>query len=333
MKLKSLKYLSCPSCKSDFLSVQKSTAANLESGHIVCSNKKCRRRYFIRNGLANLTVYQKTNEKKAAASFGYEWQQYFNNKFEKKTVFGRDEMSDLEYFFRSTGTRPSSIKQKRILDAGCGSSKLTALLSNNRPEIVIGFDIHDYIKLSYEKNKRIANVEIVQANIFNPPFKRGIFDIVWCNGVVHHTPDPYKAFLEISKLVKKGGRLYVWGYEKRFSPFKFTKDIFRFLKLDRLPYPYLKLISSFLAVIFLWLNRISLFLLLPFKSIIFKNYYIGHSLRKRNYDELTMTWFDALSPKYDYRFREEEIVNWFLGQGYKNIIKNPHKIGICGTKS
>ena len=40
------------------------------------------------------------------------------------------------------------------------------------------------------------------------------FDFVWCNGVLHHTKDPYKAFQIVSKALKDEGYILIGLYNK-----------------------------------------------------------------------------------------------------------------------
>jgi hypothetical protein len=55
-------------------------------------------------------------------------------------------------------------------------------------------------------------------------------------------------------------------------------------------------------------------------------------LRPRTIPELKLTWFDALSPEFDTRHSEEEVVSWFYGQGFSNVraLEEP-KVGVRGV--
>ena len=54
----------------------------------------------------------------------------------------------------------------------------------------------------------------VQASGDALPFKNGVFDFVYCWGVLHHTKDPSKTLREVWRVVKPGGRLAIWVYPK-----------------------------------------------------------------------------------------------------------------------
>jgi SAM-dependent methyltransferase len=74
-------------------------------------------------------------------------------------------------------------------------------------------------------------------NLFKPPLKSNSFDLVICNGVLHHTKNPYLGFKTIAKLVKKDGYILIGLYNKygrlttdmRRNIFNFTGSTFKFL--------------------------------------------------------------------------------------------------------
>src|SRR5437870_4245813 len=123
---------------------------------------------------------------------------------------------------------------KLLLDAGCGNGTLTAMLSTLGMEVV-GLDLHDRLGLANRQKalyagERRENVHFVQGNLFNPPLKRGSFDLIYCSGVIHHMPNTKESFKKLIPLVKKGGRLYVWVYGNRGLVFRMLMESGRFLR-------------------------------------------------------------------------------------------------------
>ncbi|PIR08919.1 hypothetical protein COV53_00470 [Candidatus Gottesmanbacteria bacterium CG11_big_fil_rev_8_21_14_0_20_37_11] len=265
-------------------------------------------------------------------SFGYEWNLFISGKTERNSLFGRTTIDDLNYFLKSVGLNKNQIKDKLILDAGCGSGRLTKQLAKLGAKKVYGVDIHSSINKVKENCRDIPNLRIIQADIFNLPFKSNIFDVVWCNGVIHHTADPYLAFHKLVKIVKPGGKLYIWVYEKKFSPYKFVKDVFRFTHLDRLSYPLLFKVCQLFSIISVIFHSIYKIVTIPIYPFYNRSRYFLKTLRKRSYEEFLMTWFDILSPKYDFRYSKKQIIKWFTENGFKNLLFYENQIGICGTK-
>jgi SAM-dependent methyltransferase len=52
----------------------------------------------------------------------------------------------------------------------------------------------------------------MQMNLFRPAFKPERFDVVLCNGVLHHTADPFGGFKGLVPLVKPGGHIIIGLY-------------------------------------------------------------------------------------------------------------------------
>ena len=106
---------------------------------------------------------------------------------------------------------------KDVLEVGCGTGQLTnyfAIGSNNR---VVGLDptiesIELAAKFSTQNN--INNIKYVNADIFDDIFKDEFFNFIWCNGVLHHTKDPYLAFRILIKSLKKKGYVLIGLYNK-----------------------------------------------------------------------------------------------------------------------
>jgi len=54
----------------------------------------------------------------------------------------------------------------------------------------------------------------VQMNLFRPVFQPATFDVVICNGVLHHTADPYRGYRSILDLVAPDGHILVGLYNQ-----------------------------------------------------------------------------------------------------------------------
>lgn len=116
----------------------------------------------------------------------------------------------------------------KILDVGCGTGQTSNFLSIAH-RFVFGTDMCiNSLKLAQEfkiKNN-LERVGFYQMNLFKPIFREESFHLVICNGVLHHTSDPFWGFRSISKLVKKNGYILIGLYNK-FG--RFATDIRRFI--------------------------------------------------------------------------------------------------------
>ena len=104
-----------------------------------------------------------------------------------------------------------------ILEAGCGTGQLTNFLGMTWGRSVYGADAClNSLRLGEEfrlRNK-ITGTKFVQMNLFRPVFPQESFDLVICNGVLHHTSDPFLGFQTLAKLVKRGGFILIGLYNK-----------------------------------------------------------------------------------------------------------------------
>lgn len=141
-------------------------------------------------------------------SFGRQWNHWATTQMDSvngTTIF-RDR------FTRYFGA-PEDLSGLRVLDAGCGVGAFIDVLSPH-VSLAVGFDLSSAVEAARRNVGNRDNVVIAQADIFNPPFADASFDLVYSIGVLQHTPDPARAFASLARLVKPGGRLAVWVYER-----------------------------------------------------------------------------------------------------------------------
>ena len=107
--------------------------------------------------------------------------------------------------------------KKKVLEVGCGTGQLSIYFSLGTNNKIVGFD-PTIQSLSLAKNfadkNEITNIEFINADIFDDVLVDNYFDFIWCNGVLHHTKDPYKAFGIVTKSLKDKGYILVGLYNK-----------------------------------------------------------------------------------------------------------------------
>ena len=102
----------------------------------------------------------------------------------------------------------------RVLEVGCGTGQLSNFLGVASRH-VIGTDLClNSLRLAedFRAEHRLDRVRFVQANLFRLPFKPEQFDVILCNGVLHHTSDPYGGFERLLPLLRPGGHIVVGLY-------------------------------------------------------------------------------------------------------------------------
>lgn len=100
------------------------------------------------------------------------------------------------------------LRNKDVLEVGCGSGYGAFLLSGLQPKSYIGLDVMDE-QIALAKKQYPQFTFIVQGAEDLSQFADSSKDIVIIFGVLHHIPDWRKALDEIVRVLKPGGSLFL----------------------------------------------------------------------------------------------------------------------------
>jgi len=131
--------------------------------------------------------------------YGSIWNQLSESAFE--------ELSELHWKrFHASGLPADFLAGKTCLDAGCGSGRAVRSMLLAGAGKVVAVDIGaDCLENTRRRNERYADrLETRQASVLELPFADGFFEFVHCDGVLHHTRDPFKGFTELVRVAKPG---------------------------------------------------------------------------------------------------------------------------------
>ena len=268
---------------------------------------------------------------KVARTFEVEWKAHHEGLFEESTLWGRTPAETWQDYLDRMMVPSERVEGAIALDAGCGSGQFTRVVAEHDAVMVIGLDVSGAVEEAAALCRDLANVQIVQGNVLAPPFKPGVFDLVWCSGVLHHTPDAPGGHKALARLVRPGGVLYTYVFAKRFNPFRFTKDVLDALRVTRLPPRALLAVSKAFAYVSVALLSVYRALRrLP--GLRPRGAWGERTVRPRSLRHLHLTWFDALSPEHDSRHTEDEVIGWFERAGFTDIraVEEP-KVGVRGV--
>ncbi len=124
-----------------------------------------------------------------------------------------------------------------LLDAGCGSCRHSVRFAQK------GFHVMavDYSEYIIKKAKEVVNaqgltgnINVQQENLLGLSFEDEKFDYVVVWGVLMHIPDVEKAISELSRVLKKGGKLVISEVNMSSLEIRMTEGIRPFLKNEKI---------------------------------------------------------------------------------------------------
>ncbi len=98
---------------------------------------------------------------------------------------------------------PDSIRDRDVLDAGCGAGDYSAAFLRAGARTVTGFDVSTgSLRLAHHQSPA---GRFMQASLSELPYPTASFDILWSWGVLHYVPDSQAALREIVRVLRPGG--------------------------------------------------------------------------------------------------------------------------------
>ncbi len=301
--------LACPVCRT---SIPRPAPGAADS--LACV--PCGRTFPIVRGVPRFSA-ELGDMREVARSFGFQWEQQSRGAFEQETLYGETEDEEVTSFFQRFDLplppRPDSLRGLRILDAGCGSGRLTARLGRCGADLVVGLDISEGVNVAARHCAGLPNVAILQGDLLHPPLRPASFDLIWSEGVLHHTPHAHAAFLSLATCAADRGRVYVWLYPRDFNAYRFVR---RFLPLTWALPSWLMMVLCRLLAGPLWVAARIRGWLRPGGA--------------RTWRQIVFGLHDNLSPRYQSRHTNDELSSWFHCAGLEGVRPTGPATGVVG---
>jgi SAM-dependent methyltransferase len=315
MNIKHLKYLCCPSCKNS-LTIDTNTEIIIE-GLLKCSS--CFNSYKIKNGIPRFV-----ENSDYADSFSLQWTKYNDSQYDSEMI------KESEIRFKSeTNIKYENVNEKIVIDVGCGPGRFIDIVIKSDPKLLIAFDISNAIDSAYNKFNIYNNILFIQADIFNCPIKKGLVDVAYSIGVIHHTPDPYVAFNNIKRIINENGYIYLSLYENILYNRKNCNSIYNSFYevmwainmlraellrnlINKIPNKVFLLYCNYFIPILYYINKIPILK------------YIRHIFPSTIYNNLPIIYskvdtFDSYATKIVHQYRHKDIFYWFTSLGLDEI--------------
>ncbi len=219
MRLDLLDILVCPDCAEQprfDLAVDTQDGPEILAGRLTCP--ACRQTFVIVRGIPRFV----DDAENYSENFAYEWNRWGRIQIDR---FAGHSLSTRR-FLADTHWPESWLKDKLILDAGCGAGRFADVAAGMGARVV-AIDLSGAVDAARANTAdRNGRVHVVQASLFRLPFRRGVFDGIYCMGVIQHTPDPQAVMTALPAFLKPGGRVVYNFYEihwhTRLQPIKYA---------------------------------------------------------------------------------------------------------------
>ena len=215
------KGLMCPNCSG----VGFDHEGNLEEGSLTCRN--CKQVYIIKNKVPSLINTESENykSKKDITNF---WKHLYHAAYKEHDNYDDrdlliDRLNGLEDLFKhrehlAVNEMPiESLEDRRVLEIGCGAgahSSLFSLKGAKMTALDITLDRAHSASTKLNLLDSLENSFGIHGDAESLPFRDNHFDIVYSNGVLHHTHDTEKAISEVFRVLKPSGRAVIMLYSK-----------------------------------------------------------------------------------------------------------------------
>lgn len=302
------------------------------------------RRAVIRGGIPRVGLGVSEQQADTAEMFGYKWTQedtFTGAEYLEKTRawlesrYGR--LADATWL-ADHGERPV------VLDAGCGAgvSGLEVFGPLAGGVRYLGADLTPAVDVAA---RRFAQAGVpaafLQADLLDLPLAPGSLDLIFSEGVLHHTDSTELALKSLSALLKPGGRFLFYVYRRKALIREYTDDAIREQLQQMTPEEAWRAIEP-LTKLGIALGELQVEVDVPeavdmlgipagkidvqrlFYWNIFKAYYDP----RMSFGEMHHINFDWYAPKNASRHDEDEVARWCDEAGMEVEDLNIHLAGI-----
>ena len=210
----------------------------------------------------------------------------------------------------------------RVLDAGCGGGHQAALVASVAREVT-AMDLN-VSRACRDRLSAVPNARVYDGNLVavTPTELGGPFDVVYSIGVLHHTYDPDRAFANLLRLLRPGGRIIVWVYSWEGNAVaRHLVEPVRKVLLRRLPRRALWWMSWGITLPSLALMQTVY--RLPLRGVLPMYDYLARS-RGLTARKVAGNVFDKLNAPHTDFIRRERIEGWFSNPALVEVHISPH---------
>ncbi len=186
--------------------------------------------FVVRDGIPRSGALLTAAQAQTEETFGFKWKK--RDTFDSAASLARmrgwliERYGDVAHapWLAEHGPRPL------LLDAGCGAGmSALELFGETLPRLrYLGVDVSDAVDVAAERfAERGHEAAFLQADISNLPLPEASVDLIFSEGVLHHTNSTKGALGALARLLKPGGRFLFYVYRRKGPIREFTDDHIR----------------------------------------------------------------------------------------------------------
>jgi len=188
--------------------------------------------YPIRRGIPRFVLTQDAGQRQTEKSFGFKWKRQDSYDSEPFRQANRDWLVRRYGFANDVAMRDFFAGHSLSLDAGCGSAFSSSLWmtpdwQRETGAQWFGADISEAVDVAQQRLRNCPGTSFLQADVLQMPFASATFDLIFSEGVLHHTPSTRTALQRLARLLKPGGHFLFYVYRKKAAIREFTDDYVR----------------------------------------------------------------------------------------------------------
>ncbi|SCA56226.1 hypothetical protein MTBPR1_20074 [Candidatus Terasakiella magnetica] len=252
-------------------------------------------------------------------------------------------------WFNVQGMRECLKNRSRVLDAGCGNGRVTALFRENS-EVdsteIIGIDLVA-AKVAEANLEGARNTQFYQKDLLDDLTDLGQFDYIYSQEVLHHTADPQQAFRNLVEILAKNGDISIYVYKVKSPIREYTDDYLRNI-ISEMNYEDAMLTSTNIAKLGKVLSDLDLEIEVPaipelgiesgkqnLQRFIYNHFFKCFWNNDLSVEDNAVVNYDWYHPQLASRHTLEEIEGWFRTEELEitRAYEDPYGITVSGRRT
>lgn len=183
--------------------------------------------FIIKDGIPRSRALVSDAQAQTEETFGFKWKK--RDTFESAASLARMRAWLIERY-GDLAWLPEHGSDPLLIDAGCGAGmSALELFADVLPRLCyLGIDVSEAVDVAADRFAEAGyEAAFMQADISRLPLPEASVDLIFSEGVLHHTDSTKSALGALARLLKSGGRFLFYVYRRKGPLREFTDDHIR----------------------------------------------------------------------------------------------------------